>query len=64
VDYVQAGEDDMADALVRAIRAPGEIQAMAERARRMVLETYDWDVLARKLEKSWQRSLSQGDLPR
>ena len=60
VDYVQAREDDMADALVRAIRAPGEIQAMAERGRRLVLETYDWDVLAKKLERSWQRSLSQG----
>jgi glycosyltransferase involved in cell wall biosynthesis len=59
VHYVQAGEKEMAEALVRAIRAPDEIRAMAERGRRLVLETYDWDVLARSLEASWERSLRQ-----
>jgi O-antigen/teichoic acid export membrane protein/glycosyltransferase involved in cell wall biosynthesis len=54
-DYVQADEAEMADALVRAIRDPRTAQAQAEHGRRLVLETYDWDVLARKLEASWER---------
>lgn len=56
-DYVQAEEDAMADALVHAIRNPGVMQAMAEHGRRLVLDTYDWSVLARKLEASWEKSL-------
>lgn len=59
VDFVLADEDDMADALVRAIRAPAQMRAMAERARALVLETYDWGVLARQLEASWGRSLQE-----
>jgi polysaccharide biosynthesis protein PslH len=57
-DYVQAEEDAMADALVRAIQRPAEVRAMAEHGRRLVLETYDWGVLATKLEASWQRSIA------
>ena len=57
-DYVQAEEDAMADALVRAIRNPGEVLAMAEHGRRLVLDTYDWSVLAKKLEASWEKSVS------
>jgi glycosyltransferase involved in cell wall biosynthesis len=57
-DYVQAEEDAMADALVRAVRSPAEMQAMAEHGRRLVLDTYDWSVLARKLEASWEKCLS------
>jgi glycosyltransferase involved in cell wall biosynthesis len=48
----------MADALVRAVRSPAEMQAMAEHGRRLVLDTYDWSVLARKLEASWEKCLS------
>ena len=57
VDYVQAEEDAMADALVQAIRQPGPNQALAEHGRRLVLETYDWGVLAKKLEAAWEKSL-------
>jgi glycosyltransferase involved in cell wall biosynthesis len=57
VDYVQAEEDAMADALVDAIRAPGEVQALAQHGRQIVLDTYDWSVLAKKLEAAWERSL-------
>ncbi|MCX6552120.1 MAG: glycosyltransferase family 4 protein [Acidobacteria bacterium] len=57
VDFVRADEADMADALVRAIRKPGDMQAMAQRGRALVLDTYDWDVLAQKLETSWEHSL-------
>lgn len=56
VDYVQAEEDAMAEALVHAIRNPGEMQAMAQHGRGIVLETYDWGVLARKLEQAWEPS--------
>lgn len=59
LDYVQAGEEQMADALVYAIRAPGEMQAMAQRGRRLVLETYDWEALARTLEGSWERGVRE-----
>jgi len=54
-DYVQADEDAMAVALVNAIRQPAAMQAMAEHGRRLVLETYDWEVLARKLEATWEK---------
>jgi glycosyltransferase involved in cell wall biosynthesis len=56
-DYVQAEEDAMADALVSAIRKPGEMQAQAEHGRRLVLDTYDWNELAKKLEATWEKSL-------
>jgi glycosyltransferase involved in cell wall biosynthesis len=56
VDYVQADEEAMADALVRAVRNPGEMQAMAQHGQRIVLETYDWGVLAKKLEASWEKA--------
>ena len=59
LDYVQAEEDRMADALVEAIRAPADMQAMAEHGRRIVLDTYDWAVLAKGLELSWERSVGQ-----
>ena len=58
-DYLQAEEDAMADALVQAIRNPAPIQAMAQHGRRLVLDTYDWSVLAKKLEASWEKSVSQ-----
>jgi glycosyltransferase involved in cell wall biosynthesis len=47
----------MADALVNAIRNPGEIQALVQHGRRIVLENYDWSVLAQKLERAWEKSL-------
>lgn len=56
-DFVQAEEDEMASALVHAIRNPREMLAKAEHARRLVLDAYDWSVLARKLEAVWEKSL-------
>ena len=56
-DYVQADEDAMAAALVNAIRNPAAIQAMSTHGRERVLETYDWEVLARKLEAAWERTV-------
>ncbi|MBI1831529.1 MAG: glycosyltransferase [Planctomycetes bacterium] len=57
-DYVQAEEDAMADALVHAIRNPDAVRALAEHGRRIVLETYDWSVLARKLEAAWEKCIA------
>jgi len=59
VDYVQAEEDAMADALVAAIRAPGAAQTQAQHGRAIVLDTYDWSVLAKKLESAWERSIQR-----
>jgi polysaccharide biosynthesis protein PslH len=59
-DYVEAEEDAMADALVRAIRHPEAMSALAEHGRRLVLAMYDWEVLAKKLETSWEKSLRMG----
>jgi glycosyltransferase involved in cell wall biosynthesis len=44
---------DMATALVRCIREPGWAQALANQGRRVVLDYYDWDILADKLERVW-----------
>ncbi len=55
VHYVQAEENEMADALVQTLRAPEASQRLADAGRARVLETYDWEVLAHKLEASWAR---------
>jgi len=50
---VVPGPADMAAALVRCIREPGWAQALAGQGRRVVLDYYDWDALAEKLERVW-----------
>jgi polysaccharide biosynthesis protein PslH len=50
---VEDGEG-MAAALVESLRAPDPLRAMTEHGRRLVLEQYDWDVLAGKLEQVWE----------
>lgn len=50
--------DDLAGALVQAIRHPEAIQAEAERGREKVLEHYDWDRLAERLEQVWRQCAS------
>jgi glycosyltransferase involved in cell wall biosynthesis len=52
--------EDMAAALVEGLRAPGPVREMAEQGRRVVLERYDWDALALKLEQVWERC-ARGD---
>ena len=51
---VVEGVEDMAAALVACIRSPEQARRTAEQGRRLVLEQYDWDVLADKLEAVWQ----------
>jgi glycosyltransferase involved in cell wall biosynthesis len=53
-EFVQAEPAEMAAALVEAIRFPGRIRALAERGRRLVLEHYDWEGLADRLERVWE----------
>jgi glycosyltransferase involved in cell wall biosynthesis len=55
-DYVRAdGIGEMAAALVQAVREPVRVRAMARQAQALVLDRYDWDVLAAKLEKVWEK---------
>ena len=52
--YIAADETEtMARELVACIRDPEPAQSMAERARSFVLDRYDWDSLASKLESVW-----------
>lgn len=44
-----------AKGLCDAIRRPEESRAMAEAGRRLVYEKYDWDVLANRLETTWDQ---------
>ena len=56
--YIAADEPErMAEALVSWIRNPQPARAMAERSRPFVLERYDWDRLAERLERVWLASL-------
>ena len=48
--------DQMADALIAAIRAAERIRLQAEAGRRKILDRYDWDSLAKKLESIWLES--------
>ena len=54
--YELAEEDTMAEALAVTMRSPATAQAQAQRGRALVLETYDWDVLAHKLANIWERA--------
>jgi glycosyltransferase involved in cell wall biosynthesis len=53
--YDVAEEDTMAGALVQSMRAPQAAREQARAGRDLVLATYDWDILARKLESVWER---------
>jgi glycosyltransferase involved in cell wall biosynthesis len=50
---VVEGIDDMAAALAEVIRSPKAALAQAAAGRQRVLERYDWDILADKLEQAW-----------
>lgn len=57
--YVRADEDVMAAALVDAIRRPEAMRAMASRGREVVRRAYDWNVLADKLEQTWETAVRE-----
>jgi glycosyltransferase involved in cell wall biosynthesis len=56
--FIHAEEDEMAEALVQAIRQPERGLTLAANGRQVVLERYDWDGLADKLEESWEKCVS------
>jgi glycosyltransferase involved in cell wall biosynthesis len=53
------GVEGLADGLLRCLRDPGPAQEMARAGRAAVLERYDWDALALKLEEVWEKCLRQ-----
>jgi glycosyltransferase involved in cell wall biosynthesis len=52
--------EQMAAALVECIRDPEKARMTAARGRRLVLERYDWEALAGKLEAVWESCLVPG----
>jgi len=57
--YVEADTpEDMARALVQAMRDPRPIQEMARQGRQAIADRYDWSILARKLEAIWLEQLN------
>ena len=60
-DYIAADEPEaMADALVSSILDPRPARAMAGRSRSFVLDRYDWDTMADRLERVWFVCLEKG----
>jgi glycosyltransferase involved in cell wall biosynthesis len=57
---VVEGVEGMAAALLECLRDPGRALALAAEGRRLVLERYDWDVLAAKLERVWEDCVTGG----
>jgi glycosyltransferase involved in cell wall biosynthesis len=57
---VVEGVEQMAPALIEAIRDPQRVRNMADSGRRLVLERYDWEALAGKLEGVWERCVTAG----
>ncbi|HEY7312734.1 MAG TPA: glycosyltransferase [Gemmataceae bacterium] len=51
--------DALPDALIEAIRDPKTLHAQAERGREKVLEQYDWERLAEKLENVWMQCATE-----
>ena len=59
-DYIRADStEELAAALIAAIRDPRGAQAMAERVRPFILDRYDWKKLAEKLETVWEQSMRE-----
>jgi glycosyltransferase involved in cell wall biosynthesis len=54
--------EQMAAALLQAIRNPAAALAQAERGRQMVFERYDWDTLADRLESIWRQCVLQNEV--
>jgi len=59
--YIAAeGPQELAETLVKCVQHPEPARAMAEGARNFVLERYDWDTLADRLERVWFACLEPG----
>jgi glycosyltransferase involved in cell wall biosynthesis len=55
--------EGLAGEVVRCVLAPGPAREMAARGRRVVLDRYEWDALADKLEQVWQEVAGGGRRP-
>ena len=50
---------DLVTAILSGIRHPNVLQAESERGREKVLEHYDWDRLAERLEQVWRQCATE-----
>src|SRR5262249_5905560 len=50
------GNEQMADALARCLTCPDEARHNALETRDLVRKSYDWSVLAQRLEQVWQKA--------
>ncbi len=57
--YVQSEEADMAAALVHGLQEPERMRRLAQQGYERVIGQYDWPMLARKLEQSWETCLQR-----
>lgn len=51
--HIADGSEELAAAIVRGIRHPYELEDAAENGRRVVLQQYDWNQLAEKMDEVW-----------
>lgn len=56
---VTEGIEPMANALVAAIREPKRMRSLANAGRARVLQNYDWEILAEKLDQCWRRCVEK-----
>ena len=56
---VVEGVEEMAPALLDCLLGSDVCGSMAESGRRLVLDLYDWDVLARELELIWEKCVAE-----
>jgi glycosyltransferase involved in cell wall biosynthesis len=62
--YIRADEPEaMAKALVACVRDLAPAQAMADAARSWILQRYDWDTLADRMEQVWWECLAEAGSP-
>jgi glycosyltransferase involved in cell wall biosynthesis len=55
--YVAAEPDEMAAALIDAVRHPERLVGQAEAGQRVVLERYDWAGLSERLGEVWEKAV-------
>jgi glycosyltransferase involved in cell wall biosynthesis len=52
--------EDMVAALVNSLRHPERMRALARQGREVVRARYDWETLAVKLERVWEKCVAEG----
>jgi glycosyltransferase involved in cell wall biosynthesis len=54
--------EDLVPAIVRVLHDPTAARAMVEHSRRLVVERYDWEILADRLDQVW-RETAESPIP-